>query len=732
MIRGRAGRGLIAPALRVGTALVLGLIPPAIAAAVAAPAPSVSAADSPTASTMSTSHQQRGVQREPVGAGALTVSIDTLTPAVPRQDDELVLRGTITNTSQQPVSGVAAVLRMSPTPLASRGEIEEVLAGAGQRTGLPVAGTRTELAAELAPRSSVAFTLRASVDDLPLASPGAYVTGAEALGSSGAGVVRQDMDRTFLPWWPEGNTLPSLLLTTLWPIVGPPVQDAAGVLLSEAPAVQMSPKGRLHTLVGAAAARPGAVSLLVDPQAVQIASSMADGYEVASPRGPAVGTRVTEVDAWLTSVRDAVAEPLADSTGILYAQPDVVAAQRGGVLRPVLQQRRIIDESSAATLGSPLPSTVALVPDGMLDEATAQRLAQAEVAATVLSDRALPLANPTFFTPSGSVYLPTQQGTLPLLLVDSGLAATLAMPLGSQAQRTAAQQRLLAETLTVIAELPETQRLLVAAPEAGWSPPTDGARMIVDTLATTPWIQPTSVTSALAREPSTLARAPLQYGPQDRAAELPADQVADVRGQFAGLLGYRAILAAPDDAPLTGRTAPTRGLAGWFRDHPEQGEELVARVDEQVRAVVESVRIVSSGSITVSGSSGTIPVTVENNGPEPVVVGLTMASDPPQLFQADPIEPFRVDPQRRASVEVTAQVAAAGPVEVTIQLTTPQGRPFGTPGGLTVQSAAYAEAAGLLVRLALVALVVAVTVHAVRRARRGRVPTLPATEVSDG
>jgi hypothetical protein len=658
--------------------------------------------------------------RDPVGAGALAVSIITITPAIPTEGGEVVLRGTITNTSGQPVTDVAADLRVSPTPLANRGEIPEVLAGAGERTGQPVAGTRTELADELAPGASVPFTLRADVEDLPLASAGAYVTGAEALGSTGIGVVRQDIDRTFLPWWPQGSTLPPLLLTTLWPVVGPPLQDAAGELLSEDPAVEMSPTGRLHTLVGAAAAQPGAVSLLVDPQGVQLAADMADGYEVSSPSGPVPGTRSSEVSAWLDSVRRAVADPAADASGILYGQPDVVAAQRGRALTQTLRQREVIDEATAQTLGTPLPATVALVPGGMLDDPTAEQLARAGLGATVLSDRALPLQATTFFTPSGSVVLDTPEGPLPVLLADSGISATLAMPLGSPEQRTAARQRLLAETLTTITELAETQRLLVASPEADWSPSVDGARMIVDTLAGTPWIEPTSLSAALAREPSTLPRAPLQYGPDERAAELPPDQVADVRDQFADLREYAEVLTTPDEVPLAGRTAPSRGLAGWFRAHLEEGTALVARVDEQVRFIVESVRVVSSGSITVSGSSGTIPVTVENLGPLPVTVGLTMSSDPPQLFRADPIEPVRIDPQRRTSVEVTAQVAAAGPIPVTIQLTTPEGRPFGTPGELTVQSSAYADAARILVRVALVALLLAVVVHGVRRARRAR------------
>ena len=130
--------------------------------------------------------------------------------------------------------------------------------------------------------------------------------------------------------------------------------------------------------------------------------------------------------------------------------------------------------------------------------------------------------------------------------------------------------------------------------------------------------------------------------------------------------------------------------------------------------------MVSSGSITVSGASGTIPITIENAGPTEVTVGLELSSTPSQLFSAEPVEPFTIAPERRTSVEVTAQVAAAGPIPVTIQLLTAQGDAFGEPGLLVVESAAYANAARVLVQVALGALLLAVVVHGVRRARRRR------------
>jgi hypothetical protein len=338
----------------------------------------------------------------------------------------------------------------------------------------------------------------------------------------------------------------------------------------------------------------------------------------------------------------------------------------------------------------------------------------------VLSDQAVPQVVPTYFTPSGNVLLPTAEGDLRALLADSGLSQTLALPMGTPAEQTAVRQALLAQTLVTAMELPETQRLVVTGPDPAWDPPAGAAQMVVTALTGAPWVSATSLAAALAREPSSLARTLVAPTPEQEAQELPAAHVDQVRDQYRGLKQYAGVVTDPDVISEVTRTAPTRQLGAWFRTHPEARADLTALVDAQVNALTDSVRVVSSGSITVSGASGTIPITIENAGPTEVTVGLELSATPSQLFSADPVEPFTIAPGRRTSVEVTAQVAAAGPIPVTIQLVTAQGDAFGEPGLLVVESAAYANAARVLVQVALGALLLAVVVHGVRRARRRR------------
>ncbi len=665
--------------------------------------------------------EQPSADRPAIGAGALSIRITGLAPAIPDPGDELVVTGTITNVSPDPVSDVSAVLRVSPTPVVNRDEIPEVLAGAGQRTGVPVPGSEQEVASTLGAGQSAAFTLRADIGDLRLAGPGAYVTGAEALGDSGAGRTRQDLERTFLPWWPQDTAVEPVLLTTIWPLTGAPLRDAEGVLLTEDTAVQMSPAGRMDRLLAAGAADPGAVSLVIDPEAVHAAAELADGYQVRSPDGTVeAGTRRSEVAAWLEALQAAVSAPGADVSASLYAWPDVDAARGGKLLTTILRQRPRIDDTTAQILGRPLPSSVALAPGGVAKPETLGVLADAGLSAVVLSDQAVPLVDPTYFTPSGNVVLSTPRGEIPALLLDSGLSATLARPMGTPAEQTSVRQALLADTLVTAVELPETQRLLITGPDPSWSPPAEAAEMVRTALTDAPWVTPTSLAAALSREPSSLARRPTVPSAEQVAQELPGAHVTQVRDQYRALAAYAEVVSDPAVIPEVTRTAPTRLLDAWFRDNAGARADLTGVVTAQVDGLLGSVAVVSSGSITVSGASGTIPITIENSGPAEVTVGLELTSTPPQLFSAEPVEPFTIAPERRTSVEVTAQVAAAGPIPVSVQLVTSGGQAFGTPTVLVVESAAYANAARVLVQLALGALVLAVVVHGLRRARRRR------------
>jgi hypothetical protein len=222
----------------------------------------------------------------------------------------------------------------------------------------------------------------------------------------------------------------------------------------------------------------------------------------------------------------------------------------------------------------------------------------------------------------------------------------------------------------------------------------------------------------MASPETDVLRTHLALSQEQQSQQLTEQQVSRVRNNQRGVTEYRSMVTKPNDVAMDFQQAPARQLSSYFRGRDADWTRLSKKITSQIKAAVESVSVVSSGSITISGESGTIPVTVSNDGREEVTVGLTFTSRPPQLFQADPVPPFQIEPGRLTSIEVKARVAGSSNVPVEIQLVGADGREIGSPTVLVVRSAAYAKAARIIVQLSLALLVIAVLVHGIRRARR--------------
>lgn len=647
------------------------------------------------------------------------MTITAFRPVVPKPTSTLRVRGSVVNTSEKPVSNVTVALRLSPTPLNSRSEIGEVLSGNTTREGIRMASTMTTLTVELPPQASVDFTLEVPVDTLTLPQPGTYVTAVEALGDAGVGFERQALARTFLPWWPPGTEAQPIGLTLLWPLTGPALRDATGTYLDDELAVQMSTAGRLSNLVSGAAEAAGRVTWVIDPQVVQAAQDMAGGYRVyIDPQTQQFtrGTRSSEAAAWLTALTVAVNDPGARVMSGLYADPDVEAAKEGGALGNLLSQQVPALAQMADILGRSASGNLVIAPGGNLSEPTLARLA-GHVSGVALAQAAMPTVQPVNYSPTGAAELTTEDGTLPAALLDGGLTAALAMPAESPQDAILLRQRILAETLTAALEAPNMERTLAGSPQPEWSA-TQTAIAGVLRATDVPWVKPVTAMSLLSNPDTGLSRvhAPLSQDQID--AQLPAGYVSAARANQRTVTSYRAMVSDSDEVPLAMQQAPTRQLSAFLRTRPTPRASMASLVSGQVAAAVDSVRVVSSGSITISGESGTIPVTVSNDGVSEVTVGLEFNSNPPQLFHAEPVAPFQIEPGKLTSIEVRATVAGAANVPVAIQLVAKNGRPVGEPTILVVRSAAYARVARVIVQLSLVLLVGAVAVHGVRRARR--------------
>jgi hypothetical protein len=113
-------------------------------------------------------------------------------------------------------------------------------------------------------------------------------------------------------------------------------------------------------------------------------------------------------------------------------------------------------------------------------------------------------------------------------------------------------------------------------------------------------------------------------------------------------------------------------------------------------------------------------VTIANDTDQTVQVGLVLLSSPSTRLASEPIRQIVIEPGRKASLDVTARVVGSDPLPVRVQLLTPDGDRYGSPGSITLISAAYARAASWVVIAAFIALGIFVVVGIAQRIRRTR------------
>ena len=191
------------------------------------------------------------VADDPTPALVELTGLDPLDAA--NSDTEIVtFEGSITNRSDEPLSRLNAVLRLSRIPLTDRADLAQLTdpdfrPGARQSAFVPAADL-------LAPGASTPFSLDVPVADLGLVEPGVYATGIEVLatGADGSrGVVGWAM--TALPWMPADAAVAPVGVALAWPVTAPVDRASDGTYLSDGLAEAIAPGG-----AGRAVSRPSA------------------------------------------------------------------------------------------------------------------------------------------------------------------------------------------------------------------------------------------------------------------------------------------------------------------------------------------------------------------------------------------------------------------------------------------------------------------------------------------
>lgn len=641
--------------------------------------------------------------------GPAEVLVEFVSPAAPTQRDVLTVAGRVANTGQDDVVDPSVQLRLSPLPLNSRQEVVEVFNGSTDRGGNAVPGAVQPLPATLVPGQQAQFTLRAPVADLglPTDAAGVYAVFVELVAGDGTTVATS---ATAFPWFPPQALFEPSELAMLWPVVQEPAVAAGELVTQPTLPGEFLPGGRLSRLLDVGEAHN--VSWLVDTAILGIAHDMADGYLIPGPDGPQPGDKTAAAGAFAQRVEQLLTRKK-HTTLPQFAVADADALTRAGldpfVVRsatlPGVVKERLIPDSDARVAG--------LAP--VIDTDAMETLVDAGVRRFILSDRFFPPDPSVSYTPSG-VTTTTVAGTdVRVLLKDRLLGRTLARPLTTAAERARARQQFLVDTAMITLERPAEPRRVIAAPPLLWSPPPPWARGLMTELRGAPWLRLVGLdrVGAAAGVPRTM----LDYGEAAQRRELPADYMQRLADADTQLERLSRVVSDPSSIDETYTLALQRAGSSLWRDQPAERDGFLATIEEQLQRQIASVRVVSSGTVTLAGDNGVVPLTIANDLDQPVTVGVQLATDNPVRLQYTPPEPVRIGANQKAGLEVPVRVVGSAPMDVRIVLTDAEGGLYDDSASLELRSTAATRIATIVVGVGAVALVSLVVLNLVRRRR---------------
>ena len=752
-MRTRVGAGLLAASL-------LLLLAPPTSAGETAPTP----APTPTPGCGSASEES-----------PVLVEVTTLLPRAPSLAEEpFQVAGRLRNCGQESLSGLQVRLSVG-SRISTRGELqradEEPVIGGRRLRPVP---TGVE---ELAPGESAPFDLRLLVRDLRLGSGlGVYPLTVQArarYGGDGARTV-VGLASTYVPWFPDGPPAPTRV-AWLWPLIDQPRRGPAEVMLDDdlddlvAPGSDTQPRGRLQELLLAAregskggcdpsaAPPPGVprtslagcrgepvpVTYGIDPSLLYSVEAMVRDYTVLVDGDKVDRPASANAEQWLVGVRAAAQEQ--DVLALPFGDPDVVAMTRTGTgLRDEVEQLRKLGQATVQRLlyeeGSPRRplTSVAWPPPGPVTDTALDLLLGGQARSVVLDVEALPPASlARSRTPSARSALPSPYGATTGLVIEDVLSELVTPdPTGWQGPRLA-EQRFIAETAIIAAELPSESRTLLIAPSRTADVAQAGlAAAIIANTGRLPWLCPVPLADVAAGTEGCRGL-PDAQGPA-RAEELTGGEVAaevdrprdELSSDF--LVRLARVQAEADqftESVLVDRTkestetkarllrASGRAASAAWRDQPLLGDRMLGLLQEDVAGLRSKVRLVSQ-PVLLTGGSGVVKLAVQNELDQPVNVGVRLDETSSARLSSSATGVQVVPAKNTADIPVRVEPQTSGRFVVSATLVDEEGRAFGDSVELDVRSTEYGRVALGVTGVAAAVLMVAAGARITRRAMR--------------
>ncbi|MFJ6480757.1 DUF6049 family protein [Streptomyces sp. NPDC091682] len=689
---------------------------------------------------------------EAAQASAVDVQLTSMTPSAPVKNDTLTIRGTVLNTGAETITDAHVGLRVGPA-LADRSSIDEAAERTGFRAGTDPGEIDSAFAVKIASlpsKISQEFTLTIPVNKLELDKDGVYQLGVSLSGVTNSRPSEQVMGikRTFLPWQPEAAAKRSQL-TYAWPLISTTRVTAetgsdelqTPVFLDDSLADEIKPGGRLEQMVTLGKDLP--ITWVIDPDLLYAVDAMTKGYRVRSPGGkPVQGKNKAVAEQWLSSLEAAVQGKKV--VALPFADPDLASlAHQGkdvsgtlGQLRPATDKAK---QAVETVLHVPASTDFSWPVDGAIDPSIVNVATSAGAHNVLTRSDSLVESGALGYTPSAA--RPIGAGTT-AVVADADLSTAFEGDMLDAGTSTLAVQRFLAHSLALNLQKTDEPRSFVVAPQR--MPSVSQVQSMAEAvrgLQAGRWTQPGDLEAAAAAKPDPGATTQVpgagQYPESLRKQELPVSAFEKIRATQNTLDRFKVILAAPDRVEIPFGNTTNREMSTSWRGRPEEARLYRDQAQDYLIGLTEKVKVIPKSDATLSGHSATIPVSVQNSLVQDVhdLVLRVKSANPTRLMfgksgQAE--QQVTVQGDHTQTVKFTANATASGPVEVTAQLFTKDGVPYGKERKFTVEATEITPTVMLVIAGGVLLLVLAgIKMYASRKRVAARAAAEESTQPSD-
>nr|WP_273700063.1 DUF6049 family protein [Actinomadura graeca] len=676
--------------------------------------------DSPTQPDLERSSRQAGARAQ-VG-----LALTKVTPKAVRANSRIDIAGLAQNRSGHQLPGLTIRLRYRSQPITSRSELDRI--ATGQPSALPGVGRPVPLVQVTGPGGKQNWQFKTTAKALGLqalgTAPGVYPVGVEVLNSA-----RQVVGgvTTFLTFVPNRGNFKKVAVGWVWPLIDRQHRADDQTFLDDQLSKDMAPGGRLSELVGAASSTNTPITWGIDPALLDDVQQMAgSNYTVKSP-GARKGTekrKSAPAAAWLTALKQAAKND--PYFTVPYADPDVLALVRYKMSHDVVTAYDTKNTGLVAeVLGRQANAHIAWPAAGAAGPGTLDLLAR-----LALKPNGSFLMSSNQFQPpvqgaaaNAVTALPTAtQGTKKTLLYDDKLNEIVSGGSRSGAGALLTEQRFLAETAMIAAETPNLQRTVIIAPDRHWNPAPGLAKNLL-TYTRSAWTSPTPLSRFEAAQPQN--RVFNGYSDDYLPYELGSPYLAQVRNIARRAASFEAVMTDP--IRISYQRALLRTESTAWRSRGTLAKRARDELSFELEREMGKVRIVTANSkrVNMAGSSGKLPVTIENKlSDQSVRVRLTAIADNSTKLQLGRLDAEDETIDLRAGELkqrwIPAKAAGNGNFGVHLQLEIPNsgGKRFGNGQDITVRTTGYGRLALLITSGGLAVLFVGVGVRAIRARRR--------------